>query len=62
MNKNKIIFELWRLLDNIDTAEDSCKGNLEQYEKIVHKNQIKRHSLVSKKKIEKLYDKYFKWK
>lgn len=60
MKKNKQIFELWKLLDDIDTASDMFKDNYKSLTKYIFKIQQKRHSIVSNKKINKLYDKYYK--
>lgn len=59
MNKNRIIYELWRMLDNIDTASDAYKDNYEELAKFTYREQRKRFNVVDEKSIDKLYEKYY---
>jgi len=58
--KDEIIFKLWRILDDIDTASDMFKENYEGFAKSVYRKQQERWKVLSDNDIEKLYDKYFK--
>jgi len=60
-NKDKIIYELWKLLDNIDTASDMYKNDLNGFSSFTFKEQQKRHELLSDEQVKKLYDEYFVW-
>ena len=61
INKSKIIYELWKLLDDIDTASDVFKENYHHLANYVYEQQRKRFNFISGKQIDKLYDKYEKY-
>jgi len=61
MKRDRIIYELWRLLDNIDTASDVYKYNYKALAEYVYKERQKSHQLLTEKQVKKMYDKYFKW-
>ncbi len=59
MSKNRQIYELWKLIDDIDTATDMFKGNYESFQKNTVQRIKKRFDIVPEKKIAKLYNKYY---
>ena len=58
-HKNKIIYELWKIIDDIDTASDKAKENDWVYRNYVEKKQKERFDVCSIKFIDALYDKYY---
>jgi hypothetical protein len=54
----RIIFDLYRALDQIDTASDIAKGNDDLYRNLVYSLHKKRFKIVPEKLIAPLYDKY----
>ncbi len=60
-NKVKKIYQLWRLLDNIDTASDVFKNDYEGFAKYVYKIQRQRWEILNENQVEKIYDKFFEW-
>jgi len=59
MDKDKIIYELYKLLDDIDTGEDIFKSDKEGYSKYVHKKHKQRFDVVEDGYCEELYNKYY---
>ncbi len=57
MNKDKIIYELWKLLDDIDTASDMLKDDA-KHGKYTQRRVLERHKIIGGKDIDTLYDKY----
>jgi predicted nucleotide-binding protein len=57
--KDKIIYELWKIIDDIDTASDIAKGNDKAYRNMVEKKQEERWKHISEKRIGQLFDKYY---
>ena len=57
-DKDKIIYELWKLLDNIDTMSDMYKSNYQAFNEQVYIEQQKRWKLLSEKEVDELYTKY----
>ncbi len=56
---HKQIFELFRLLDNIDTGLDMFKDNYEGFQKYVI-NQVKRRwNYINEKQVNELYYKFY---
>lgn len=55
---DKIIYELWKIIDDIDTASDMFKENYEYFAKSVYNKQQERWKILSGNDVEKLYDKY----
>lgn len=55
-DKDRIIYELWKLLDNIDTFSDMYKDNYEGLSKAVYREQQKRWKIIEN--VDDLYDKY----
>ena len=57
----EIIFKLWEILDNIDTASDVFKYNYEQFADFVYSEQRKRWSVIlNDNLIDDLYEEYKK--
>jgi hypothetical protein len=48
-------FELWRLLDNIDTLDDACRSNDEQFRNSARLQQRKRFDVVDGPGFDALY-------
>jgi hypothetical protein len=61
VRKEKIIYLLYKLLDNIDTASDMFKDDYKGLAKYVYKLQQKRHDVISKAYVNELYDRYHVW-
>ena len=61
MCKNEIIFKLYKLLDDIDTASDMFKDDYEGLAKYVYRKQRERFDVVSQGLAKKLYDKYYEY-
>jgi len=61
MNKDRIIYELWKIIDNIDTIGDAAKGDDKGYRKAVEREQRKRWEFLDEKEVDRLYDRYHPW-
>lgn len=59
-NKDKVIFELFKLVDDIDTALDMFKGDYEGFSKNTSQRVKKRFAIISSDEVDKLYDAYYK--
>jgi hypothetical protein len=59
MDKDKLIFNLWRIIDNIDTFGDMAKSNDEVFRSLTEKEQQKRWQFVDSHYIDLIYDKYY---
>lgn len=57
-NKDKVIYELWRILDNIDTMGDIAKSDNAYYRRRVVELQNKRWDVIGELDIDELYEKY----
>jgi len=57
-DKDKVIFELWRILDDIQEAENIANYNNHLYRELVHNLHIKRFKHISRKEVEQLYERY----
>lgn len=57
-DKDRIIYELWKLLDNIDTASDIAKDNTTLYIGMVNSIQKQRWRIIEEDFVDELYDKY----
>ena len=56
-----VAFDLWRVLDNIDTLDDACKDNDSEFRKHAIIQATKRHGiLLLEGPIEERYDQYLK--
>ena len=60
IKKDKIIFDLWKLLDEIDTASDMFKEDYESLSKYVYKKQRKRFDIIDINSVETLYNMFNK--
>ena len=58
-DKDRIIYELWKLLDDIDTASDMFARDYKGLAEYVYKIQQKRHGIVGEEQIDALYDRYY---
>lgn len=54
----KKCYELWRLLDDIDTLDDACKDNNESFRELTHIIQQKRWLIMNVKEVDKLFKKF----
>ena len=52
-------FKLWKLLDDIDTLDDSCRENDELFRKLVYDMQRRRFEIIDIPEINELYEKYY---
>lgn len=55
----KRCFELYRALDDIDTAGDIAKGDDVMYRALVDRYHVKRHEIVPKGDVEAMYDDFY---
>lgn len=58
-DQDKKIYELYKLLDDIDTASDVFKGNHEGYTKFVNKWHNKRFEIIDEAASDRLYAEYY---
>lgn len=59
VNKDELIFQLWRIIDNIDTFGDMAKSNDKAFRSLTEKEQRKRWEHASPEFIDHLYDKFY---
>jgi len=59
MSTEQQVFELWRLLDDIDTLDDAVKSNDKAFREHTRTILKKRHKLITSFKLDELYDKYY---
>lgn len=57
--KDRIIFELWKLLDDIDTMSDIAKDNDKMYRDKVQQIQRLRFNYLTEDQINDLYEKFY---
>ncbi len=57
-SKYEIIYELFRIIDDIDTASDRFKEDSESFRKYVQKRQNDRWEHVDQKFIDELYEQF----
>jgi len=53
-NHGRQVFELWRLLDDIDTLDDACRGDDACFRALVRDVQRKRFEVVTGKEFDAL--------
>lgn len=58
MDKDKLIYELWQIIDNIDTISDIAQTDHEVYRSMVEREQHKRWGVLSENYLIFLYSKY----
>ncbi len=51
-------YELWRLLDDIDTLDDACRENDAAFRKLTYAKQRKRFGIIAEPIVGELYDAY----
>jgi hypothetical protein len=51
-------WQLWKLLDDIDTLDDACKGDDAAFRKSCYEKQRKRFDVIGESNIDALYDDY----
>ncbi len=61
-NRDKIIYNLWKLLDDIDTASDIFKSSYESLASYTYRIQRKRFEYADEVYINLLYNKYYQHK
>jgi hypothetical protein len=59
VSKNKQIYELWKLIDDIDTATDAYKIDAAGFQRYTTRKIKERFIIVGNRKVEKLYNKYY---
>lgn len=52
-------FELWKILDDIDTASDMFKENYMSFAGFVYRHQQKRWDVLGEKQVDLLYSMYY---
>jgi hypothetical protein len=58
MDREEQAFRLWRLLDDIDTLDDSCRNNDAAFRDLVRRVQQRRFSLMTGEDFDSLWEKY----
>lgn len=59
IDKDRVIYQLWKIIDDIDTIGDVAKGNDKLYRKFVEQKQRSRFDVIPEPIIDQLYDKYY---
>lgn len=54
----RTLYELWRILDDIDTGSDMYKDNYEGLSRYVYDKQQERHLYLSDDEVDRMYDLY----
>lgn len=57
--KDRVIFELWKLLDDIDTISDLAKWDNSMFRKLALKKAELRHDILTPSQVDQLYDRYY---
>lgn len=58
MNKDKLIYELFKIIDDIDTISDIAKDDMDLYRSLVQSSVEERWKYITEKEIDVLYEKY----
>jgi len=61
LNNREKLYHLWKIIDDIDTADDMCKENDKCYRNMVSKLQRSRWEVLSEEEVDLLYKDYFTW-
>ena len=56
--RDRVIYELWKLLDDIDTISDMAKFDNALYRKLTTKKANKRWEVLSDSQVEELYRRF----
>jgi hypothetical protein len=59
MEKDRIIYQLWKILDDIDTISDIVKSDDKVYRRLVEEKQRLRFMCASSEYVDELYKKYY---
>lgn len=59
MSEEQQVYELWKLLDDVDTLDDAVKSNDRAFREHTRSIIKKRHTLLTSFKLDELYDKYY---
>lgn len=59
IDRDELIFQLWKIIDNIDTFGDMAKSNDKAFRSLTEKEQRKRWDFASQDLVDFLYDKYY---
>jgi len=59
MSKDEQIYQLWKLLDDIDTLDDAVKSNDGVFRELTRNRVKKRHSIVPTDELDHLYSVYY---
>lgn len=59
MNRDKQVYHLWKLLDDIDTLDDAVKSNDRAFREHVRRIQRKRFEIVDEATVDALYKLYY---
>lgn len=55
---DKQAYQLWRLLDHIDTTDDACREDDQLFRKQVMEIQKKRWSIIDEEQIDELFNRF----
>lgn len=58
VDKDRIIYQLWKLLDDIDTLDDMSKDDDKGFRSSVYRIQQKRHGVLVQEQVDELYKVY----
>jgi hypothetical protein len=59
MSKDKQIYRLWKLLDDIDTLDDAVKDNDKAFREHARTIQQKRREIVPESQVDELYNRFY---
>src|SRR5690554_5484374 len=59
INRDELIFHLWRIIDNIDTFGDMAKSDDKAFRAMTEREQKKRWSHTSEDFVDYLYSQYY---
>jgi hypothetical protein len=54
-----VIYQLWKLLDDIDSMDDCCGNNDNKFREIVYTIQRKRFNIMTEEEVDELYDMFY---
>lgn len=59
IDKDELIFQLWRIIDNIDTFGDMAKSDDKAFRAMTEREQKKRWNYASSEYVDHIYTKYY---
>ena len=60
INWERAAYDLWRMLDDIDTLDDACREDDAGFRKLAYAKQRKRFEIIGEPAITLLYDKFYR--